>query len=45
MPQEFIDYFGEFNGLDPELFLKYIIFVTALAGLCRLIGELFNSVR
>lgn len=36
-------WFGDISSFSPEFVIKYIIFVTALAGTCRLFGEIINS--
>lgn len=43
--QELLDYFGDVSSFSPEFIIKYIIFVTALAAVTRLIGEIINNVK
>lgn len=42
---ELLNYFGEYHGLTPELFIKYIVFIVALASVIRVLGELLRSIR
>lgn len=41
--QEFYDYFNYVDGLTPEVYFKYVVFVSAFICICRLVGEIINS--
>lgn len=41
----FYDFFNYDGGLSPEVYFKYIIFITLLACVSRLVGEMLNSVK
>lgn len=43
--EDVLEYFGEYNGLTPELYVKYIIFLTMFVCMCRLVGELINACK
>lgn len=45
MMEDFINYFGYSNGLTPDVYFKYIIFVSLFACVSRLVGEMINSVK
>lgn len=43
--EELVNWFGDVSTFSPEFVIKYIVFVTALAAVCRLIGEMINGVK
>ena len=45
MTQDLLDWFDYSNGLTPELYFKYIVFLVLLLGMCRLLGEMINNNR
>lgn len=42
---EIIEYFNYQDGLTPDVYFKYIIFVTLFACVSRMIGEMLNSTK
>lgn len=43
--QDLVEWFGDVSTFSPEFVVKYIIFVTALAAVTRLIGEIINNTK
>lgn len=42
---DILQYFDYSQGLTPELYFKYIIFLTVIVVLFRTVGEMVNSVK
>lgn len=43
--QDLVEWFGDVSTFSPEFVVKYIIFVTTLAAVTRLIGEIINNTK
>lgn len=42
---EIIEYFNYQDGLTPDVYFKYIVFVSLFACVSRLVGEMLNSTK
>lgn len=42
---DLIEWFNYDGVLSPEVYFKYILFLTIYACMCRLIGEILNSLK